>query len=300
MPARRGCQELRRRDLVQGAAPPLSCYRSAYDLATGHRERRRACVREGDRPAPARCGAAGPPLPWLPTYVHKLQGDSKMATVPGLMGPPPPPAVVGHVCSSSAQAVAEFILPDLEELPTKTLLRRKVSVGKSPDSSSSRVQGFWGWGSVWRYLPQIFPVLARLVTVPSPEAGSSGVFFSVLPVCCEVRHHVQTMLLRLGCVPVGQSVDSLQPSIVLRRLCPLVAPRGPEGPGSTPVADGRRCKSQPRQSETSHLLRLGGDEPTKSAASHPCSCLGKSQGRRWSAAGRQAHSHDSASEKKMK
>eukprot|EP00439_Symbiodinium_sp_Y106_P034365 s4331_g4.t1 len=66
------------------------------------------------------------------------QGDSKMAT-----------------------AVAEFILPDLEELPTKTLLR---------------------------YLPQIFPVLARLVTVPSPE----------------VRHHVQTML---------------------RRLCPLVAPR---------------------------------------------------------------------------
>lgn len=81
------------------------------------------------------------------------QGDSKMAT-----------------------AVAEFILPDLEELPTKTLLR---------------------------YLPQIFPVLARLVTVPSPE----------------VRHHVQTMLLR---------------------LCPLVAPRGPEGPGSAPVADGRR------------------------------------------------------------
>ncbi|CAE7641228.1 BIG1 [Symbiodinium pilosum] len=65
-----------------------------------------------------------------------------------------------------ATAVAEFILPDLEELPTPTLLR---------------------------YLPQILPVLARLVTVPSPE----------------VRRHVQTMLLR---------------------VCPLVAPRGPEGP----------------------------------------------------------------------
>ncbi|CAE7492523.1 unnamed protein product [Symbiodinium sp. CCMP2456] len=48
--------------------------------------------------------------------------------------------------SKMATAVAEFILPDLEELPTKTLLR---------------------------YLPQIFPVLARLVTVPSPEAGSA-------------------------------------------------------------------------------------------------------------------------------
>ena len=128
---------------VRVSCPARSAFLLFRDTSRppGHRERGRACVREGDRPAPARWAAelrTCPELLWL-------QGDSKMATVPLLANAPGPRGALwvhkGSICVQESKAVAEFILPDLEELPTKTLLRcRKPAFTSSWPSSPGKMR----------------------------------------------------------------------------------------------------------------------------------------------------------------